>query len=189
MSMSSCGVGGTAALLVVDMSVEQVSDTLYRRVQVLNNIRALCAETGNFFVCRYDCRLWIEDASSTSLSRIYPNVGIASTKGAELLPELADCAIEFVGKTTYSSFFASQLHAKLQEHNISDVFVCGINTDYCVFATALDAFYHMYNVYIVEDACSSIAGKRAHAEGIRRAQNHFPHPCIVQTQDILDQWS
>ncbi|CAF3812447.1 unnamed protein product [Adineta steineri] len=51
----------------------------------------------------------------------------------------------------------TDLHEKLKERNVTHVFVTGLATDYCVAATALDAFNLNYTTFIVEDACRGVA--------------------------------
>ncbi|CAF1029266.1 unnamed protein product [Rotaria sordida] len=46
----------------------------------------------------------------------------------------------------------SELNKKLKEQNVTQVFIVGLATDYCVASTALDAFNLNYRTYIVQDA-------------------------------------
>lgn len=45
----------------------------------------------------------------------------------------------------------------LREHEITDVDICGIATDYCVRATALDALKEGLGVRILRDLCTGVA--------------------------------
>ncbi|CAF1251253.1 unnamed protein product [Rotaria sp. Silwood1] len=59
---------------------------------------------------------------------------------------------------SYSAFMdnggvrKTELDDKLREYNVKHVFLAGLATDYCVSATAFDAFNLNYNTYIIEDA-------------------------------------
>ena len=53
-----------------------------------------------------------------------------------------------------------------QNGNIEEVYLVGINTDYCVFATAMDSFSNKFRTYIIRDAVTSVRGKAAHEEGL-----------------------
>jgi nicotinamidase-related amidase len=175
-----------SALLVIDMSVEQVRNVSYRKEAVLGSIKKLlgASSCSVLFDLRLDCRLWIERASQTSLSTVFPDVGHAHTPGAALIPELGE-DMQFVQKLNFSAFYDAQLDSILKEHNIHDVYITGINTDYCVFATALDAFYHGLGVYVVSDCVSSIGGKAGHDEGLRRAAMHFGENSVVTLSDVI----
>jgi len=59
----------------------------------------------------------------------------------------------------------------LRQHEITDVDVCGIATDYCVRATALDATEAGFNVRLLTDLCAAVAPEtgRSAIEEIRAA--------------------
>ncbi|HSE71328.1 MAG TPA: nicotinamidase [Nocardioidaceae bacterium] len=50
----------------------------------------------------------------------------------------------------------------LREHGITDVDVCGIATDYCVRATALDAAREGFSVRLLSDLCAGVAPESSH---------------------------
>jgi nicotinamidase/pyrazinamidase len=54
------------------------------------------------------------------------------------------------------------LTAWLREHGITDVDVCGIATDYCVRATALDAAREGFSVRLLSDLCAGVAPESSH---------------------------
>ena len=144
--------GRQSALIIVDMSVEQVADLSYRKQDTINAIIEL-VNNANFDLI-VDSHLWIGPDDESSLPDLYPHVGRKDTDGAELIPELkktlssSPSKVVFVPKYNYSSFAKpSKLDQILQSHSITDVYVVGINTDYCIFATSLDAFYARYQVY------------------------------------------
>jgi nicotinamidase/pyrazinamidase len=56
----------------------------------------------------------------------------------------------------YSGFAATTLDADLQEHGVHRVFVCGLATDYCVKATAMDAKAAGYDVVVLADASAAV---------------------------------
>ncbi|XXQ39261.1 Isochorismatase family [Plasmodiophora brassicae] len=174
------------ALVVIDMSVEQVVDDLYGRAPVIDNINRLVEATGAVFAASFDCRLWIGAPSETSLWAVYPGVGSAGSAGARLLPEIdPNGRLAFVAKRNYSCFFETDLDDRLGRAGIRDVYLAGINTDFCVFATALDAFYRRYTTRVVHDAVTSVLGRDAHRAGLARVQAHFGPRALVATADVL----
>lgn len=56
----------------------------------------------------------------------------------------------------YSGFAATSLERDLREHGVHRVFVCGLATDYCVKATALDAKAAGFDVVVLADAAAAV---------------------------------
>jgi nicotinamidase-related amidase len=56
----------------------------------------------------------------------------------------------------YSGFAATPLERDLREHGVARVFVCGLATDYCVKATALDAKRAGFETIVIEDAAAAV---------------------------------
>lgn len=99
---------------------------------------------------------------------LWPAHCVQGTMGAELHKDLEFGKVRFFTKGTdpaidsYSAFFdnghkkATGLDEYLKQMNISDVYVCGLATDYCVKFTALDARELGYRVMVIEDACRAV---------------------------------
>jgi nicotinamidase/pyrazinamidase len=103
---------------------------------------------------------------------IWPVHCLADSWGAELHPELAvaDDAPRVRkgsnGEDGYSGFTTrdpltgetrpTELDALLRERGIEQVVVCGLATDYCVNATALDAIALGYQTFFLEDAVAAV---------------------------------
>lgn len=56
----------------------------------------------------------------------------------------------------YSAFENTNLNSILQDRGITDVLICGIATDYCVRATAIDAVQNGYTTIVLTDLVRSI---------------------------------
>jgi nicotinamidase/pyrazinamidase len=100
---------------------------------------------------------------------LWPVHCVQGTSGAELHPGLnreriarvfqkgADPSVD-----SYSGFFDNGRRAStglgeyLKEQGASDVYVCGLATDYCVRATALDAASLGFETHLLEDACRGV---------------------------------
>lgn len=101
---------------------------------------------------------------------------VAESAGADFHPDLNSHLFNYVFlKGTdnkddgYSAFEATNtnLDAYLKEHNITDLDLCGLTTDYCVRETTLDALKLGYKVRVVTDAIDAVnvnAGERALSE-------------------------
>lgn len=63
---------------------------------------------------------------------------------------------------SYSAFFdnakkqSTGLDKLLEKMQVSELFICGVATDYCVLYTVLDALDLGYKVYVIADACRGI---------------------------------
>ena len=56
----------------------------------------------------------------------------------------------------YSGFEKSDLAQILRDHDVDEVYVCGLATDYCVRASAIDACREGFEVTVVEDAIRGV---------------------------------
>jgi nicotinamidase/pyrazinamidase len=90
---------------------------------------------------------------------------VQHTFGAAFQPQLEAEKIQdvFLKGTSdkddgYSAFEATSnnLEQFLRDHQVSDLYVCGLATDYCVLASALDAHKKGFNVLVVEDAVRGV---------------------------------
>jgi nicotinamidase/pyrazinamidase len=100
---------------------------------------------------------------------LWPVHCVQNTPGADFHPALDRGRIERVfhkgtdpAIDSYSGFFdngrrrATGLADFLRERRVTDVFVCGLATDYCVKATALDAAALGFRTHLVDDACRGV---------------------------------
>jgi len=100
---------------------------------------------------------------------LWPVHCVQGTRGAELAEALSrkrrdrviqkgtDPAID-----SYSGFFdnghrkSTGLGDYLSSNRVTDIFLCGLATDYCVKFTALDARELGFNVTLIDDACRGV---------------------------------
>ena len=99
---------------------------------------------------------------------MWPDHCVIGTDGAALHPNLDVNCNAFIHKGTnkenecYSGFCdvegnETKLDSILQEHDITEVFVCGLATDYCVKETALDSVRRGYKTYFLEDVSKGVS--------------------------------
>lgn len=87
--------------------------------------------------------------------------------GADFHPALDTTLIDVevkkgIGVPAYSAFQGSTgngiaLDGVLRAHDISDLVVCGLATDYCVHQTVMDARSRRYPVTVLLDLCAGVA--------------------------------
>jgi nicotinamidase/pyrazinamidase len=100
---------------------------------------------------------------------LWPVHCVQNTPGAELHPRLDRSRIARVfckgmnpNVDSYSGFFdngrrqGTGLAEYLKAHGVTDVYVCGLATDYCVKATALDAVALGFKTHLLEEACRGV---------------------------------
>jgi nicotinamidase/pyrazinamidase len=100
---------------------------------------------------------------------LWPVHCVQGTPGAELHPGLDRSRIARVfpkgtdpSVDSYSGFFdngrrsSTGLGEYLNQQGVTDVYVCGLATDYCVKATALDAVGLGFKTFLIEDACRGV---------------------------------
>ncbi|WP_297519255.1 nicotinamidase [Thermococcus sp.] len=94
----------------------------------------------------------------------WPAHCVQNTPGAEFVVDLpADAVI--ISKATepdkeaYSGFEGTDLAEILRKNGVKRVYVCGVATEYCVKATALDAVKHGFETYLLSDAVKGITSE------------------------------
>ncbi|WP_324734836.1 nicotinamidase [Thermococcus sp. SY098] len=91
----------------------------------------------------------------------WPKHCVQNTEGAEFVVKLPEDAIiiskaDKPDKEAYSGFEGTNLAETLRKRGIKKVYICGVATEYCVRATALDALKYGFEVYILKDAIKGI---------------------------------
>ncbi|HEV8019914.1 MAG TPA: isochorismatase family protein [Candidatus Lustribacter sp.] len=140
----------------------------------------------------YATRDWhpLDHSSFAEFGGPWPVHCVAGTRGAAFDARLdlrkVDAVIDKgIDRPTdgYSGFAATSLASDLRIHGVRRVFVCGLATDYCVKATALDAHAAGFTTFVIADASAAVnvaPGDEARAlDELRTAGIR-----VVQTEDI-----
>jgi nicotinamidase/pyrazinamidase len=109
---------------------------------------------------------------------LWPAHCVQGSFGAEFSSDLAMHRVETIFRKgtdskidSYSGFFdnghrkATGLGGYLKDRGVSDVYVCGLATDYCVKFTAMDAMGLGFSVHLIEDACRGVELKPGDVAG------------------------
>ena len=96
---------------------------------------------------------------------------VQGTRGAQLHPAMQNVELDAlvdVGRERddegYSGFEKSDLAQILRDHDVNEVYVCGLATDYCVRASAIDACREGFGVTVVEDAIRGVDVQQGDSE-------------------------
>jgi nicotinamidase/pyrazinamidase len=100
---------------------------------------------------------------------LWPVHCVQNTRGAQLASGLMLQRVNKVFRKgtdpeidSYSGFFdndhqrATGLGEYLKDKKVTDIYVMGLATDYCVKYTALDALELSFKVFLIEDACRGV---------------------------------
>lgn len=100
---------------------------------------------------------------------LWPDHCVQGTKGAELHPKLLLNKIDHIVHKgiqpeidSYSAFFdnehlrSTELADYLHKKNITDIYIMGLATDYCVKYSCLDAVNLGFNVYMIQEGCRGV---------------------------------
>jgi nicotinamidase/pyrazinamidase len=128
---------------------------------------------------------------------LWPEHCVAGTPGYAFHPELrSDQIARVFPKGTderidsYSGFFdnghrrATGLGDFLQERGVTDVYVLGLATDYCVKWTALDALQLGFRVHLIADGCRGV-GLKPDDVADALSQMRAAGVQMIQSQDLL----
>lgn len=102
---------------------------------------------------------------------------------SELEPFLKEDNV-FIKKTAFSVFSVDNFRKALKENKIKDLFICGLDTDACVYVSALEAFARGFDVKVVEDLCAASHGKEYHLTAIKLLEHNIGKSTVVNSEEI-----
>ncbi|RLC44266.1 MAG: cysteine hydrolase [Candidatus Coatesbacteria bacterium] len=116
--------------------------------------------------------------------KIWGEHAMEGSKGSEVVEDLAPTQGDFVvSKTTYDSFFNTELERILKDHGVKNVYIVGVATDICVLHTAFGAFARGFNVFIVKDCVASI-NEEGHEWALKYMQTIYGAK-IVESEELF----
>jgi nicotinamidase/pyrazinamidase len=155
------------------------------------------AHHGSFAANHPDQKVFEQTELNGLPQTLWPAHCVQGTRGAELAPALRRERIARIfpkgadaGLDSYSGFFdnghrqSTGLGEWLKAAGVTEVFVCGLATDYCVKFTALDAAQTGFKTHFIEDASR---GVNLQPEDVKNAiaEMNRAGVAIVQSSDIL----
>ena len=139
------------ALLIIDMQVGSFKPGTPRfdAEALIQRINAL----SNDFRNNGDAVIFIQHDGTKE------NSYLPGTSDWNILPTLMKHPDDIViGKTANDSFYNTDLETVLKDKDITDLFITGCATDFCVNATVHSALIKDYNIFVVKD-CHTTANR------------------------------
>ena len=123
------------------------------------------------------------------------NVFLPGSDDWQLLPELVKHSNDVViSKTANDSFYNTELHAFLSKNAITELFITGCATDFCVDSTVKSAISKDYRVTVIEDGHTT--ADRPHISAAAAIQHYnwlwadmTPTSCkieVIKTAEFLE---
>jgi len=101
----------------------------------------------------------------------------------KLLPYVSNPSVISTRKTTASVFTTGSFHSKIEKKSTKFLIFTGIETDYCVLSSVLDAIHLGYYVIVVMDACAS--SKKYGQRNAKGVFERFPEQLWITTTKKL----
>jgi len=163
--MPEFAVGASDALVVVDLQVDFCPGgalAVKDGDQVVAPVNRLLALPGWLKVATRDWHT-PDHVSFKVQGGLWPVHCVAGSPGARFHPGLDASRVDLIVSKAarreadaYSGFEGTGLAADLRGRGVKRIFVCGLATDYCVRATALDGRREGLEVVVVEDAVRAV---------------------------------
>lgn len=114
----------------------------------------------------------------------------AGQDAVALVAEMAELPLShIVDKSGYSAYSAAEFAPHLRQRNIDTLILSGVETDVCVWATALSAIDHGQRVIIARDAVTS-GDISAHQATLKIAAERFGQQVeLAAVDEILAAWT
>ena len=90
----------------------------------------------------------------------------------------------FSKRACFSAFKGENFINSIKNKNISQIYICGLDTHACIFCTTMEAFEMGYNIKVIEDLCSSSHGKKYHKEAIGILKSNLGKSIIIDSSKV-----
>ncbi len=151
------------ALLVIDMQEDYIGEHAKLPIeqnQIENLIITVNKIIEEFHMDGYEIIYLRNIFRENDIKNIFRNyAAIEGTRGIEIDPRIKIVSENIFDKYSPSAFSNSDFENYLIQHQINELYVCGVMADQCVFETAADAFNKNYKVNYFADAVGSTSTK------------------------------
>lgn len=111
---------------------------------------------------------------NTAFYKFYGWKDMTGPPETDLCPEIEEVSNQnmFV-KDTRSCLKNEKFKKFLEDNEIGELYLCGLNTEECILSTAYDGFDCGFNIFIIKNLCSSKYSMEAHENGLRVLKEAF----------------
>ncbi|WP_435245057.1 isochorismatase family cysteine hydrolase [Streptomyces tendae] len=127
------------------------------------------------------------NAPGSPYERISGWLRLRTPEEQALVPALQAYAqdAELVVEKPVSSALTAELAQRARERAWTDLVVCGIDTDSCVYDTAVAAYHGGLTPWIVTDACASSGGDEPHEAALLLARRNIGEGQLTTVSAVL----
>jgi nicotinamidase-related amidase len=111
--------------------------------------------------------------------------GLLNKPEQALLPGLDIYAPRVFSKYGYS-IWTKAVSEYLNTQNIETIYFAGLDSDACIYESALQAFDQKIQPIVIRDACTSSAGPDYHAAALKLLKRQIGEKNIISTYDLID---
>jgi nicotinamidase-related amidase len=156
-------------LLVVDVQSCFINNYT---IEVRNNIEKLLKERQYDFVVFGKFK---NNISSPFYNKLKYKKCITNEE-TEIVLNTENCKV--IERCKYS-LYTDELKSYIKDNNITEIYICGFDTDACIYKTALDLFENNYNVFVLKEYCGSSGGYKLHEVGLTLLNRQLGKDSII----------
>lgn len=105
----------------------------------------------------------------------------------EIAPELKRFLSKqnvFIKKAAFSVFRSKKFIKFIKVNNINKLYICGLDTNACVFTSVMEAFERGFEVKVIEDLCATHQGERYHKSAIESLKRNLGKSVVISSIDF-----
>jgi nicotinamidase-related amidase len=114
-------------------------------------------------------------------------MALRGSTGAEPVDGLDTGGAIVVEKTRDSALFGTDLRRVLDERSVHHLVLCGVSTESCIAATAIEAFAHDLGVTMVRDATASV-DRELHDDTLAQLADRYRQE-VLDAAEVRERWS
>ncbi|MEI6462920.1 MAG: isochorismatase family cysteine hydrolase [bacterium] len=88
----------------------------------------------------------------------------------------------FVKESNFSVFSIKAFNNILERNEINELFICGMDSDACVYVSAMEAFARGFDVKVLEDLCAASHGNEYHKSAIKMLQRNLGESTVISSE-------
>lgn len=90
----------------------------------------------------------------------------------------------FVKESNFSVFSIKEFNDVLEKNEIKELFICGMDTDACVYVSAMEAFARGFDVKVLEDLCAASHGEEYHKSAMTLLRHNLGKSTITNSKTL-----